>query len=133
MRRVVSLFTGISTQYYFRQIFFAIAMSGLVLFLVWNGAMNDGILSPKEKKMFISLLIFYGINSLLYPYARLAYEQVVDFIIGDNFFLVNGPIFLIAKMTSMALCFAFAVVLAPIGLLFIYLHQRKEAKKVNLE
>ena len=129
MRNIIRLFTGINAQYYFRQLFFALIISALVMAIVWNGVMNDGVLSLKEKKMFVSLLVFYGINSLLYPYARLAYEQIVDFILGDNFFLVDGIFFLMTKMITMFLCFAFAVFLAPIGLLFIYLHQRKEARK----
>ncbi|MFX4231498.1 hypothetical protein ACOL3I_08420 [Aliarcobacter butzleri] len=112
--KFLNLFRGLTKAYYFRQLFFGILMGALLFYI--DNISN----SPKS-----GLLLFIIINTLLYPYARFAYESVIDFIMGNNVFFFNAILFLIWKIFTMILCWSFAIFIAPVGLLFIYLYQRK--------
>ncbi len=69
-------FGGLTFQYYFRQFFF-----GCILAMLW--------VSFDEGKS-IGLWALALINTFLYPYSRFVYESIVDFILGNNFFIVSG-------------------------------------------
>jgi len=116
MNRVLSLFKGLTKEYYFRQLFFAFVMFGVFLYLIINN---------QTEKSITFFIVYMFINTLLYPYARFTYESVVDFILGNNIFFVNAVFMLIAKVITMVICWAFAIYIAPIGLLLIYLYQKK--------
>lgn len=72
--------------------------------------------NPESIYLGICILIQWG----LYPYSRFVYEGVVNYIVGDNLFIVRTELFLIVKIWTMALCFGFAWLLAPLGLLYLY-------------
>ncbi|MGV7209322.1 hypothetical protein ACLB1G_15855 [Oxalobacteraceae bacterium A2-2] len=108
-------FGGLSKQYYFRQLFFA----GLIT-LVWYLATQS---MPLERRLPQALWI--GLNTLLYPYSRFVYESVIRFIVGQNFFIVNGVLFLATKLVSMLMCYFLAMFIAPVGLAYLYYHHSK--------
>ncbi len=117
MNRVLSLFKGLTKEYYFRQLFFGFLIFGVFLYLIINS---------QTEKQTTFIIIYMFINTLLYPYARFAYERVVGFILGNNIFFVNAIFMLIAKAITMVICWAFALYIAPIGLLLIYLYQKNK-------
>ncbi len=126
----INIITGIDRGYYFRQLFFGSLLGGFLIFIIWNAShANNNVMSDKEIHKFIGTSIFIIINTLLYPYARLVYETIVDFILGNNIFFVDSLFMLLVKFFTMSMCWVFSIVLFPIGLLFIYFYQRKEAKK----
>jgi hypothetical protein len=106
---------GLSPQYYFRQFFFGLAITVIYFFL----ATQDGKSLPG------GMLIFTVINTFLYPYSRFVYESIVDFIMGENVFFVNTLFLLISKYITMAMCYTFAIFIAPIGLAYLYYHHSK--------
>lgn len=110
-------FGGLSKQYFLRQLFFG----SLFLVLIVFGAINGGRQSPA------SPIIFAVICTVLYPYSRFVYERVVSFIVGDNFFVVNASLMLVAKAITMFLCWAFAIFIAPIGLIYLFFYHRNSA------
>jgi hypothetical protein len=59
-------------------------------------------------------------NCALYPYARFAYERVVAFILGDNFFQISAGVMLFVKFITMAVCWTLAIFIAPVGLLLLF-------------
>ncbi|MBN2479344.1 MAG: hypothetical protein JXA94_03870 [Parachlamydiales bacterium] len=120
--KIMDLFKGLSKEYYFRQLFFGFLMFSAMVFLINQGKGID--------KQF-GLIVFWLISTFLYPYARFAYESIVEFFVGNNVFFTNAIFFMIVKVLTMFLCWGFAIFIAPIGLLFIYLHQRKEQQKIN--
>lgn len=112
-------FGGLSTQYLFRQYFFGVAIAALLSYVTMqspSGANHSGIL-------------LFVINAALYPYARFVYETIVNFITGNHVFYFPLPIMLIAKTFSMALCFAFAIFIAPVGLIYLYVYHTKQTKQ----
>lgn len=76
-----------------------------------------------------SSIISIIINTLLYPYSRFIYEYIVGFFIGENSnFFVEIKLFLIAKVITIYLCWALAMVIAPLGLIFLYFYHTKQEK-----
>jgi len=102
---------GLTREYYIRQLFFGVLLSALMLFMSSNGDIEN---------IKIKMIIFVLISTFLYPYARFIYESIIDFIIGDNIFIHNAMFMLIFKFITMFLCWAFAIFIAPVGLLYLY-------------
>ena len=112
-------FGGLSRQYYFRQLFFAALMAGL-LFWVFSAA-NE---THPDRAMPWWMLVFVP----LYPYSRFVYESMVEFIVGDNVFFVSVVLMISFKIFSMLACLILAPIIAPIGLVYLYFqHSRNSA------
>lgn len=108
-------FGGLTAQYLFRQYVFGIVMA-ILLFIV-------------IPKMNFGIGVFIVINTLLYPYARFVYETIIDFIIGDHFFILPIPVLFMWKTFTMIMVWGFAIFIAPVGLLCLYLYHTYQEKK----
>lgn len=106
-------FGGLSKPYYFRQLTFGLIFPALLIAVALN--------SPRGLR-FATALLFLA-NTLLYPYSRFVYEGIVGFVLGKNVLIVNALLMLIAKFISMAICWCFAVFIAPVGLAYLYFRQ----------
>ncbi len=115
---IAKTFGGLSRRYYFRQLFF-----GLLLF--FSHAPFSAIHSTLAIQ--ISMVIFFAISTLLYPFSRFVYESLVDFIMGKNVFFVNAFFMLWAKLITMLICWYAAILIAPIGLAYLYYHHSKDS------
>jgi len=65
-------------------------------------------------------VIFAVVNTLLYPYSRWVYENVIGYIMGNNVFFVNAVLMLIVKIITIVACWSFAMFVAPIGLVYLF-------------
>lgn len=110
-------FGGLSAQYYIRQLFFGSLFSALIFYMFVSSG----------KPIQFSMIALLAINTLLYPYSRFVYESVVGFIMGNNVFFVNAMLMMFVKLLTMALCWGFAIFVAPIGLAYLYYHHSKAA------
>lgn len=106
---------GLSPQYYFRQFFFGLTVAAFMFFMSHQGGQS----------MPIGMLLFTVASTLLYPYSRFVYESIVGFIMGENIFFVNAILMLVFKFVTMAMCWVFAIFVAPIGLAYLYFHHSK--------
>lgn len=114
MSFIKKTFGGFSSPYYLRQLFFGAIFMALFIALMYNGG---------DKRIF-SYPIFIA-NTFLYPYSRFVYKSVADFIFGDNVFFVNALFLLATKFITMLLCYGFAFIIAPLGLLYLYFYHTK--------
>lgn len=106
---------GLSKSYYFRQFFFGLFFLAFIMFM--SSRSTNGVS--------FGMVLVVAINTLLYPYARFVYESVVDFITGRNVFFVNVLLMMFVKLLTMALCWGFAIFIAPVGLAYLYYHNSK--------
>lgn len=111
-------FGGLSMTYYFRQLFFGILI-----------AISFTYITVKTPEMKIYGLIV--LNTFLYPYSRFVYENIANFIMGENIFLINAVFMLVIKFFTMYLCWGFAFAIAPIGLIFLYFYHTKKEKEAT--
>ncbi|MDR0702129.1 MAG: hypothetical protein LBF61_06915 [Azoarcus sp.] len=116
-------FGGLSKQYYFRQFVFGLVLAALIVVLLVSMAESTG----KAPPFFTFLLI--AINTILYPYSRFVYESIVNFIIGNNVFIVNAIAMIVVKIMMMSICWSMAIFIAPVGLAYLYYHHSKNEKR----
>ncbi len=113
---IAKTFGGLSTSYYFRQFFFGLLFLAFIMFMATRSTQGISF----------GMVFVTALNTLLYPYARFVYESIVGFIVGNNTFFVNAFFMLFVKIMTMALCWAGAIFIAPIGLAYLYYHHSKE-------
>ena len=112
-------FGGLSTACYFRHLVFSLCFAAFFIFVAGR--------SPHAMPIGMAILLFA--NTLLYPYARFAYEGVVNFLVGQNRFYVNAILMLFFKALTMLMCWAFAIFIAPVGLIYLYVHHSRAARR----
>lgn len=115
MKKVLSkTLGGLTPAYYLRHLFFGAAISAFFIYM----ALQSDAMKYNE-------LVIYTVNTLLYPYARFVYESIMDFILGNNVFISNAILFLGVKIMTMVLCWAAAILIAPVGLAYLYYYHSK--------
>jgi hypothetical protein len=112
-------FGGLTRTYYLRQLFFG---SLFMVFIVFMATRS------KTASLPVAVIALSVLNTLLYPYARFAYEGVVGFIVGNNVFYVNALVMLFVKYLTMGLCWCFALFIAPLGLIYLYFRHSKQER-----
>lgn len=110
-------FGGLSKDYLFRQYFFGLVIFGLFAAMTLNGKGSDQYATIK--------LIFAGICLILYPYAHFVYDSIVGFIMGNNVFFINSNIMIPWKIARMVLIFGSSLLIAPLGLTYLYFHHSR--------
>lgn len=110
---------GLSRPYYIRQFLFGLIFPALVLFALTHGT--------KAPPVPFGTYAFLAVNTLLYPYSRFVYESIVGYILGNNVFFVNAAFMLFVKLMTMAICWCFAIFIAPVGLLYLYIHHSRNS------
>jgi hypothetical protein len=108
-------FGGLSTPYYFRQLFFSVIIAAFFIFICTQGGRSIPLRS----------LFFIIVSTVLYPYSRFVYESIAGFIMGNNVFFVNAFLLLAAKFITMLICWTCALFVAPVGLLYLYFHHSR--------
>ena len=66
-------------------------------------------------------------DGVIYPCkcrGKFRYEKILP-LVGDNVFFVNVILLMVVKFTTMLLCYAFAMFIAPIGLAYLYYYHTK--------
>lgn len=112
-------FGGLSTTYYIRQFLFGLIFAAFICYTMF--------MANQEIKLLP--LLFVAINQLLYPYSRFVYEAIVEYIMGNNVIFANPILFFSIKLMTMALCWACAIFIAPIGLIYLYFYHTKQEKR----
>mgnify|MGYP000150543561 FL=1 len=102
-------FGGLSLSYYLRQLFFGGLIAALFFWVQATGRIG------------VMTAIIVVLNAFIYPYAKFVY----GFMLGDNVFFVNVILLMVVKFTTMFLCYAFAIFIAPIGLIYLYFYHTK--------
>jgi hypothetical protein len=108
-------FGRLSPAIYLRHVFFG-SMFPLLLYVASN---------QRPQPLAPAVWAFALINTVLYPYARVVYEGVVDFIVGRNVFVTSATVLLFTKFVGMACCWMLALVMAPMGLAWLCWRQRR--------
>jgi len=112
-------FGGLTKDYYLRHFLISLVFPAIFLY-AFHAANRPAQFGPA-----FLLLSVFAINSLLFPYAYYAYQSVVRSIKGERLIIVNVLGLLIGKALSIAVCWAFAIYIAPFGLASLYFRNRR--------
>jgi len=116
MRKFITTIYGtLSLSYLIKQYVFGGIMYALMLYA--NGA------SPIHKT---GVFIFLTLSLVLYPFAMFVYDSVVNTLLGN--WIVSVPAFLplIWLLIKIVLIFMFAILIAPIGILYLCITRRHD-------
>lgn len=105
---LLKVFGGLGLRSYVRHLLFGCAIAAYMMFATQGRFLQHAGFLP-----------WVIITTLLYPYARHAYESVIAYIVGANRFWTSTLIFLVVKFVTMTICWAFAVFIAPLGLIIL--------------
>ncbi len=119
-------FKGLIPSYYFRNIFFGSFFCAGLIYL-------GSLARETNPDLFYGFLVLWPISLLLFPYSRFVIDTIYSFIMGDHVFFVNLNLWFIVKFITMFLCFYFAVFIAPIGLIILYIINSRAYKKYQEE
>ena len=114
------IFFGIPQKYFLRQLMFSITFFILFVIILSYSKSNTTTIGYYE------MIIFYSINTILYPYSRFLYESITSFILGDNIVAFNFFIMMIIKILSIIICWQCAIIFTPLSLIYIYFVNRKK-------
>lgn len=112
-------FGGLSQAYFLRELFFGLLMAAFVCWM----ASYSSIRAPMQMALFVM------VSTVLYPYSRFVYQSIAGCIGGRNERCASAALVLGMKTMTMILCWAGAVVIAPIGLAYLYFHHSKTDKQ----
>lgn len=114
-------FGGLSQAYFLRQLFFSLLMAALVC----------SVASSSSTSPPLRLGIFIIVNTVLYPYARYVYESCAVCIAGCKSVFAIPALALTVTILTMALCWAGALAIAPVGMAYLYFrHSKTERQEV---
>lgn len=112
-------FCGLRKHYFFRNLVIGLAFSVLMWLLINNFEAKATLQKPFWDIFFVKA--FFLLSGLLYPYAKFLYDYIWEFIIGDATYIYSINIFTIwFKLIFRIMCWGFAWILAPIGLIILY-------------
>ena len=74
-----------------------------------------------DSDIFIGIVVFgYPLLALIFiPYAVYAIEKSIGFLMGDNFLVFDGGIFVLLKLAKYAIAGFFLPLLVPVGMIYV--------------
>lgn len=101
---ISTVFKGVSPSYIGKQY-----LSGLVLYIV--------ILRFQPINISFPLLT---LSLILYPFAMVVYDSIMDLLIGDTTFISSVFFVAIFKIIRTIIIFSCSILIAPFGILYLY-------------
>ena len=117
---------GLNRKYYFRNLLIASLFACLVWYLTQYASSHSTVGEIPDVYIIINN-IYLILSTLLYPYAKYAYDSLWEFIFNDGVWAFGGILLLIVlyfKLIIRATLFVLAIFLAPIGWLILYFVNR---------
>lgn len=112
---------GLNRKYYFRNLLIAALFACLVWYLTKYASSHSTVGEIPDVYIIINNT-YLVLSTLLYPYAKYAYDSLWEFIFNDSVWAFGGILLLIVlyfKLIIRAILFVFAIFLAPIGWLIL--------------
>jgi len=119
---VYKTFGVLTPSYYLRNLFFGTIVSIFFILLLIKDGMFSSILT--------SILILTIVATLLYPYAIFVYESIANFFMKDNRFALDNKVIISIKFFKVIFCWMFSLVIASLGLTYLYYANRETILKV---
>lgn len=113
---------GLSPSYYFRNLLFGLLPFYIGIFTIFNNNMGLAGLN--------STILLFGLLGLCFPYTRLAYDGLTNFLIRDTWF-INGFLYLFFCLIRNMVLLAITPFVTPFSLLYLYFYHARQEKKLN--
>lgn len=113
----VRQYQQITPHYFLKQYAISLILCTVFAYLL-SSSLSIAISHPK---LLVFICIWFFLNTILFPFARYYLDSLINYVITGNAF--NIPLALIRHLLKglyLAICWSFAIILAPVGIM-IYL------------
>lgn len=115
---------------FFRRIFGGVQPSflvrsyliGLIFFVV---AISMPLGAEPKNSAHIVLIMYAALSTVLFPFAKLSWDELRDLVFGNNVIFMNAVSLLMLKWTVNILLWASAIFIAPVGILYLWFRTRQ--------
>ncbi|RWF84104.1 MAG: hypothetical protein EOQ36_26250 [Mesorhizobium sp.] len=115
LRRILG---SLGPAYLVRSYAIGLVLLGLVTAFFTSVAAKDAGGSP------VAMYAYLILCALLFPFAKLTWDELRNLVFGDNLIVMNAPLMLFLKFVVNVLLWGFAVFIAPFGVLYLWLRTR---------
>ncbi|BCH67931.1 MULTISPECIES: hypothetical protein [Rhizobium/Agrobacterium group] len=124
MKFLQRIFSGVRPIYLIRSYLISLFFFGLMLSTVLNAETKTS--TP------IGTIVFSTSSAVLFPFAKLVWDELRDLAFGNNIIFMNAVFLLILKLFVNVLLWGGAVFIAPIGILYLWFRTRQSQDTVEL-
>ncbi|MEI3612599.1 hypothetical protein [Pseudogracilibacillus sp. SO30301A] len=111
----MSVFKNIYSQFNLKYLIKTYIIGIAFAYLAWNYIYEGGSTSIK---------IFIILSAILFPFATIIYDSVIDLFFGGLELRINILIFIGYKLFKIIMLFMFTIFIAPIGLIFLIVRSK---------
>ncbi|WP_449470169.1 hypothetical protein [Sphingobium chungangianum] len=95
---------------------------GLAIFAFYGYFISHGAKSAP-----ISVWVFFTISTLLFPFAKFVWDEIMSLVLGRNMVFMNALVLLVLKLFVNVFLWAAAILIAPLGILYLWIRTRNPA------
>ena len=119
------IFGGLQPSYLIRSYLVGLIFFSLMIGMALNAETKNG--SP------VGLIVFASLSTLLFPFAKLVWDELRDLAFGNNVIFMNAMMLIMLKWLVNGFLWAFAIFVAPIGILYLWLRTRQPLARLDEE
>jgi len=123
MNFIRRIFSGVQPTYLIRSYLIGLIFFALIVGMALSAETKSG--TP------VGLLAFGTLSTLLFPFAKLVWDELRDLAFGNNVIFMNAIFLFMLKWFVNGFLWAFAIFVAPVGILYLWFRTRQA--KVPLE
>lgn len=120
LKRIVNYtIFGLSPSYYFRNFLFGLIPVYMNIFFMFS-----------YNAKFDSTTLLFILLAACFPYTRLVYDEITNFLIRDTWF-INGFLYLFFCLIRNMVLLAITPFVTPFSLVYLYFYHARQEKKLN--
>lgn len=109
-------FGAIDRQFLVRAYLIGVA---LMAFFVWIELKAEGNIAAAAPQILLAIA-----STILFPFAKLVWNEIRDFLLGSNVFFLNAILMVAGKVVVNLMLWFFAFFIAPVGLVYLWYRTR---------
>nr|WP_181377321.1 hypothetical protein [Ochrobactrum sp. LM19]AJW29986.1 membrane protein [Ochrobactrum sp. LM19] len=111
------IFGGVQPSYLVRSYLIGLLFFALTVGMAMSSEIKNG--TP------VGLIVFATLSTLLFPFAKLVWDELRDLAFGNNVIFMNAFSLFMLKWVVNGLLWALAIFIAPVGILYLWFRTRQ--------
>jgi uncharacterized SAM-binding protein YcdF (DUF218 family) len=119
-----SVFSSLNRRWLYRAYFIGVLLFGLNVGLLAMMLQDPNTPTKHEPPVVIAFVVLSVVNTVLFPFAKLAWDNTRDFILGGTVLVSNAAFLFIGKLFVNMVLWSLAIFIAPVGIVHLWFSQR---------
>ncbi|PRA79580.1 hypothetical protein CQ054_21530 [Ochrobactrum sp. MYb29] len=112
-------FGSVRIAYLIRSYLIALVFSLMVIF-----AASHTEPGPSKNSLLVAMILLSLLNSILFPFSKILWEGLRNFLIGNNEIWSPVPVIVLQKLFVNSGLWCFSIFIAPFGILYLWFSNR---------